>query len=76
MHALICSCVSISGPHCETRYVGLLFSYLLSFISIASYGVCIASLGVIYVSPVCVASCFLVVPLSRLICVVMVSYVV
>ena len=39
-----------------------------------SYGVSIVSLGVIYVSPVCVASCFLTVPLSRLVCVVMVSY--
>jgi hypothetical protein len=36
--------------------------------------VSIVSLGVIYVSPVCVASCFLIVPLSRLVCVVMVSY--
>ena len=34
----------------------------------------IVSLGVINVSPVCVASCFLTVPLSRLVCVVMVSY--
>ena len=41
-----------------------------------SYGVSIVSLGVMYVSPVCVAPCFLVVPLSRLMCVVMVSYVV
>ncbi len=40
-----------------------------------SYGVSIVSLGAIYVSPVCVASCFLTVPLSRLVCVVMVSYV-
>ena len=39
-----------------------------------SYGVSIVSLGVIYVPPVCVASCFLTVPLSRLVCVVMVSY--
>ncbi len=39
-----------------------------------SYGVSIVSLGVIYVSPVCVASCFLPVPLSRLVCVVIVSY--
>ncbi len=39
-----------------------------------SYEVSIVSLGVIYVSPVCVASCFLVVPISMLMCVVMVSY--
>ena len=39
-----------------------------------SYGVCIVSLGVIYVSHVCVASRFLAVPLSRLVCVVMVLY--
>ncbi len=42
----------------------------------ASYEVSIVSLGVKYVSPVCVAPCFLFVPLSRLMCVVMVSYVV
>ena len=41
----------------------------------ASYGVIIVSLGAIYVSLVCVASCFLTFPLSRLVCVVMVSYV-
>ena len=39
-----------------------------------SYVVSIVLLGVIYVSPVCAASCFLTVPLSRLVCVVMVSY--
>ena len=39
-----------------------------------SYGVSIVSLGVIYVSPVCVAFCFLIFPLYRLVCVVMVSY--
>ncbi len=38
-----------------------------------SYGVSIVSLGVMYISPVCVASCFLTVPLSRPVCVVMVS---
>ena len=41
-----------------------------------SYGVCIVSLGFMYVSPVCVAPCLLVVSLSRLLCVVMISYVV
>ena len=41
-----------------------------------SYGVIIVSLGVMYVSPVYVAHCFLVFPLSRLMCEVMVSYVV
>ena len=40
-----------------------------------SYGVSIVSLGVMYVSPVCAASCFFTAPLSRLVCVVMVSYV-
>ena len=39
-----------------------------------SYGVSIVSLGVMYVSPVYVTPCFLVVPLSRLMCDVMVSY--
>ena len=53
-----------------------LFKSLWSCISITSYGVSIVSLGVVYVSPVCVASCFLFVSLSRLMCVVMVSYVV
>jgi hypothetical protein len=41
-----------------------------------SYGVSLVSLGVIYVSPVCVVPCLLVVPLSRLMCVVIISYVV
>ncbi len=41
-----------------------------------SYGVRIVSLWVIYVSDVCVAFCFLTFPLSMLVCVVMVSYVV
>jgi len=41
-----------------------------------SYKVSIVSLGVMYVSPVYVAPCFLVVPLSRLMCEVMVSNVV
>jgi len=41
-----------------------------------SYGLSIVSLGVTYVSPVCVAPCFLIVPHSRLMCVVLVSYVV
>jgi hypothetical protein len=68
--------VSISGLHCETRYVVWLFMCLWSCISKTSYGVSIVSLGVMYVSHVCVAPCFLVVPLFRLMCVVMVSYVV
>jgi hypothetical protein len=53
-----------------------LFRCLWSCISMTSYGVRIASLGVMYVSPVCVALCFLVFSLSRLMWVVMVSYVV
>jgi hypothetical protein len=76
VHALICSCVSISGLHCVTRYVVWLFRCLWSCISMTSYGLSIVSLGITYVSPVCMAPCFLVVPLSRLMCVVMVSYVV
>jgi hypothetical protein len=39
-----------------------------------SYRVSIVSLGIMYVFPVCVAPCFLFVPLSRLMCVVMVTY--
>ena len=76
VHALICSCVSISGLHCETKYVVWLFRCLWSCISMTSYGVSIVLLGVMYVTTVCVAPCFLVVPLARLMCVVMVSYVV
>ncbi len=53
-----------------------LFKYLWSCISKTSYGVSIVSLGVMYVSHVYVAPCFLVVPLSRLMREVMVSYVV
>ena len=49
---------------------------LWSCISMTSYELSIVSLGVMYVSPVYVAPCFLVVPLSRLMCEVMVSYVV
>ena len=41
-----------------------------------SYGGSIVSPGVMYVSHVCVAPCFLVVPLFGLVCVVMISYVV
>ena len=41
-----------------------------------SYGVSIVSIGFMYVSPAYVAPCFLVVPLSRLMREVMVSYVV
>ena len=52
-----------------------LFKCLWPCISMTSYGVSIVSLGVMYVSHVCVASCFLVVHLSRLMCVVIVSYV-
>jgi len=76
VHALIYSCVSISGLHCVTRYVVWLFRCMWPCISITSYEVWIVSLGVMYVSPMYVAPCFLVVPLSRLMCVVRVSYVV
>ncbi len=76
MHALICSCVSISGLHFETSYVVWLFKCLWSCISMPSYGVSIVSLGVMYVSPEYVIPCFWVVLLSRLMCEVMVSYVV
>ena len=74
VHALTCSCVSISGLHCGTSYVVWLFKCMWSCISLTSYGVSIVSLGVMYVSPVYVAPCFLVFPLSRLMCEVMVSY--
>jgi len=76
VHALICSCVRVSGLYCVIRYVVWLFRCMWSFISMTSYGVSIVSLGVMYVSPVCVAPCFLVFPLSRLMCVVMISYLV
>ena len=53
-----------------------LFKCLWSSISMTSYGASIISLGFMYVSPLYVAPCFLVVPLSRLMCEVMVTYVV
>ena len=76
MHALIYSCVSISGLRSETRYVVWLVKCMWSCISMTSYGVSIVSLGVMYVAPVFAAPCFLVFPFSRLICEVMVSDVV
>ena len=76
VHALFCYCVSNSGLHCVIRYEVWLFYCLWPCISMRSYGVSIVLLGVMYVSLVYVAPCFLVVPLSRLMCEVMVSYVV
>ena len=75
VHASTFACVIISGLHCVTSYAAWLFKCLWSSICMTSYGVSIFSLGVVYVSPVYVAPCFMIVRLSMLMCEVMVSYV-